>query len=432
MYKIVKQNNFEKAGILMTSTNKGLIKNKKNIKFNKVDLLTIAIQMFYWMLFCSVYGYATYYMKQSGHSSGSIGLIVAAGSIISVIIQPWLGTLSDKGGAKRLKEIILIVLGLGAILMFGVTMLQSSLLVITVLYIFTISLLLSLQPLINSYVIAALAIDGNLNFGITRAFGSMSFAIQSSILGTLVGLFSKQMVPLNAMIYFMITGLAIMFLPVRAQSIHETEEDINFDQGAIAFLKRYNGFSLILLGVSLIYAFHTICNVYLIQIIQNVNGNEMQFGRAMTFAALSELPTMLGFGLLLKRFKSGTLFMLSGVFFVFKSILFLTATSVQMIYMAQLMQIVSFALYVPASVSYIHDRMKNKDKVKGQSYLIASTTFGGVIASIGGGVIIELYSVKAMLVGGLVLASIGATLLILGIMKDSSKKTLKFSPSEVK
>ncbi|OJV66830.1 MAG: hypothetical protein BGO41_05280 [Clostridiales bacterium 38-18] len=416
----------------MTSANKGLNKTNNKLRLNKVDFLTIAIQMFYWMLFCSVYGYATYYMKQSGHSSGSIGLIVAAGSIISVMIQPWLGTLSDKGGVKRLKEIILIVLGMGAVLMLGVTVLQSSLLIITVLYIFTISLLLSLQPLINSYVIAALAIDGNLNFGITRAFGSMSFAIQSSILGTLVGLFSKQMVPLNAMIYFIITGLSIVFLPVRAQSIHETEEEMKIDQGAIAFLKRYSGFTLILLGVSLIYAFHTICNVYLIQIIQNVNGNEMQFGRAMTVAALSELPTMLGFGLLLKRFKSGTLFMVSGVFFVMKSILFLTATSVQMIYMAQLMQIVSFALYVPASVSYIHDRMQSRDKVKGQSYLIASTTFGGVIASIGGGVIIELFSVKAMLMGGLILALTGAALLIFGILKDSSKKTLKFSPSEVK
>ncbi|MDH8679455.1 MFS transporter [Fusibacter bizertensis] len=390
----------------------------KTISNRNNGVVTILVQILYWMIFCTVYSYSTFYLKQAGHKSGSIGIIIAIASVLSITIQPILGTIADKGGAKRLKQIIISILLVGALLMLIAMVFNQIFWLMTVLYLLTITLVVTLQPLINAFVMTRIIQSKQLNFGITRAFGSLSFAVQSSLLGVLIGLFSAQMVPFMGVVLFGFCGLAVFILPVdpASQTVRTHAQAHKHKEGH--FFNKYPTFIMILLGVSLLYAFHTMANIYLIQIVQNVNGNELQFGKALTIAAMSELPTMLAFGFLLKKFDCGKLFIASGLFFFIKSILMAFATNITMLYVAQGFQFLSFALYVPASVSYIHDRMTEFDKVKGQSYLIASTTFGGIIGSIGGGWVIELLGVHQMLLSGVLLSGIGMLLLGLGILRD--------------
>lgn len=381
-------------------------------------VVTIFVQILYWMLFCTVYSYSTFYLKQAGHKSGSIGVIIAIASILSITIQPFLGSFADKGGPKQLKRIIISILLLGASLMMITGVFNQIRWLMTVLYLMTITLVVTLQPLINAFVMTRIIESKHLNFGITRAFGSLSFAVQSSLLGVLIGLFSAQVVPFMGVVIFLLCAFSVLILQVDDKShlaLRHTD-DVKLKQDA--FFKKYPTFIMILLGVSLFYAFHTMANIYLIQIVQNVNGNELQFGRALTIAAMSELPVMLGFGFLLRKFDCSKLFILSGVFFFIKSILMAFATNISILYVAQGFQLLSFALYVPASVSYIHDRMSEFDKVKGQSHLVASTTFGGVIGSIGGGFVIERFGVHEMLLSGVLLAGLGMVLLGIGVFKD--------------
>ncbi|WP_459845821.1 MFS transporter [Fusibacter bizertensis] len=397
--------------------------SKRVISDKSNGALTVFVQIIYWMLFCTVYSYATFYLKQAGHKSGSIGIIIAIASVLSITIQPALGALADKGGAKQLKQIIISVLLVGASLMLFTAIFSQIFWLMTVLYLMAITLVVTLQPLINAFVMERIVQSKYLNFGITRAFGSLSFAVQSSLLGVLIGLFSDEVVPFAGVVLFALCAVVVFILPIDENShiIHRRMQSETTKSDA--FFKKYPTFILILLGVSSFYAFHTMVNVYLIQIVQNVHGDELQFGKALTIAAMSELPTMLGFGFLLRKFDCSKLFVASGVFFFIKSILVAFATSVTMLYIAQGFQLLSFALYVPASVSYIHERMSEFDKVKGQSYLIASTTFGGIIGSIGGGWMIELFGVHEMLLSGVILAGIGMLLLGFGILRDVRHKS---------
>ena len=387
--------------------------------------VTIIVQILYWMLFCTVYSYATFYLKQAGHSSSSIGIIIAIASVFSIIIQPFIGAIADKGGTIRLKQMIIQILLVGAALIFITGMFNHMFGLMTLLYLFTITLVVTLQPLINAFVMTRIIESKHLNFGITRAFGSLSFAIQSSLLGVLIGLLSAQVVPFMGVFIFLLCTFSIYILKVDDDrpilDLHMQEES----HIQSTFFKKYPSFIIILLGVSLFYAFHTMANIYLIQIVQNVKGNELHFGRALTIAAISELPVMLGFGFLLRKFDCGKLFMFSSIFFFIKSIMMAFATNISILYVAQGFQLLSFALYVPASVSYIHERMTEFDKVKGQSYLIASTTLGGIIGSIGGGLIIERLGVHEMLLSGVFLSGLGMLLLSFGVIKDSKMRTAK-------
>lgn len=400
---------------------------KLNIRLsNKSNgVITILVQILYWMLFCTVYSYSTFYLKQAGHKSGSIGIIIAVASVLSILIQPMIGSVANKGGTIKLKKMIIQILLLGTMLMLITGIMNHMILVMTLLYLLTITLVVSLQPLINAFVMTRILESKHLNFGITRAFGSLSFAIQSSLLGVLIELFSAQVVPFMGVIIFLLCAFSIYILKVdessRSIHLHSQSQSLKEDP----FFKKYPSFIVILLGVSLFYAFHTMANIYLIQIVQNVKGNELQFGRALTIAAMSELPVMLGFGFLLRKFDCGKLFIFSSIFFFIKSILMAYATNISVLYIAQGFQLLSFALYVPASVSYIHERMTEFDKVKGQSYLIASTTLGGIIGSVGGGLIIEQFGVHEMLILGVILSGLGMVLLTFGIFKDSNMRTAK-------
>lgn len=393
------------------------------IRTNKSNgFVTILVQIFYWMLFCTVYSYSTFYLKQAGHTSGRIGLIIAIASILSITLQPFLGSIADKGGTKQLKKLIVIMLLFGALLMFLTGMLNDLLILTTLLYLLTITIVVTLQPLINAFVLTRIVDSKYLNFGITRAFGSLSFAVQSSFLGILIGFFSAQVVPFSGTIIFLLCAFSIVILKV--DTLHHSSYVNTHTHSSMyeSFFKKYPPFVIILIGVALFYAFHTMANIYLIQIVQGVNGNELQFGKALTIAAISELPIMFGFGFLLKKFKCSYLFILSSTFFFIKSILMAFATNINMLYIAQGFQLLSFALYVPASVSYIHERMTDFDKVKGQSYLIASTTLGGIIGSVGGGIIIERLGIHEMLLSGVILSGFGMVFLTFGVLIDSKRQ----------
>ncbi len=173
------------------------------------------------------------------------------------------------------------------------------------------------------------------------------------------------------------------------------------------FFQEYKMFSLLLLGVVFLFAFHNMINTYLVQIITNVGGDSQDMGTSLAIAALCELPAMFLFSKVVKKISSNKLLMLSGVFFTIKSVAFYFSHSVLMIHLSQMLQILSFALYIPASVHYANQVMKEEDKIKGQALFTAALTAGGVVGNLLGGYLIDSKGVSTMLLWCIVFSAAG-------------------------
>ena len=94
------------------------------------------------------------------------------------------------------------------------------------------------------------------------------------------------------------------------------------------------------------------------------------------------------------------------MFFIKHLITFL-ASMISMIYLGQCFQIVAYALFIPASVYYVRENISKEDQLKGQALVIMSMTFAGIFSDLCGGFLIDLMSIKKVLLLATLFSFIG-------------------------
>ena len=94
------------------------------------------------------------------------------------------------------------------------------------------------------------------------------------------------------------------------------------------------------------------------------------------------------------------------------------AGNIALMTIAAVMQMGSFAIYIPASVYYVNEVMEEQDKFKGQALMTGTNTLGGVIGSLLGGFLIDQAGVSVMNLAGLVMAVSGAVLVFLFVFRQ--------------
>ncbi len=375
------------------------------------------LQGSYWASFCAIYAFSTVLLLAKGFTSSQIGITVALGNILGVILQPFFAGIADSSKRISLQKLTAILSAVTALFFVLVYFLPNILIGIAACFLLTDTFLQVTQPLVNSVSIYYVNQGISVDFGIARGVGSISYAAASSALGYLIERKGVNIIILAGILFLMLIVLTLLSMPIltcqnsdapvaQATSIGTAKESI------WQFFARYKRFTIALLGVTLLFTFHNMTNNYLIQIVQSLGGNSANMGTALSIAAICELPTMLIFSKLLKYFRSNQLLILSGFFFAVKAITYLLAGTVTQFYLAQVFQMGAFALYIPASVYYVNETMEASDKFKGQAVMTATNTLGGVIGSLLGGFLLDYAGITPLLITGFILAAGGAVLLL--------------------
>ncbi len=399
-----------------------------NKRSDKVLSLQIAVlQGFYWMIYCPIISFASVYLLSKDFSNQKIGWVIAISNVLAVILQPVMGTLADRVTKISLKALLCFLSVLCLAMVAYLIFFDLGFFWLTVLYVGIIALLLTMVPLVNALTFRYINAGHNVSFGMTRAMGSICFAVLSTLLGIWVNRFSPEILPVICAI--LLTGLIIIVLSFpkvgkQEVSLSHNEPPLNPHSHAPAagFLTKYERFLPLLIGIACLFIFHTVVNAFLPQIITSVGGRETDLGVSLTIAALCELPAFFGFSYLVSKFNTSSLLKFSGVFYVLRSLVLLLATTVWMINLGQLLQGLSFAVFIPASVYYINEIMREEDKVKGQAYITGTMTLGSFFGSVIGGWLLDLYGVPAIMIFGAGGAVAGCLLMIYSTPKLKKTK----------
>ena len=374
------------------------------------------LQGSYWASFCVIYAFATVFLLSRGFESSMIGVIIAAGNILGVILQPMVASIADRSekiSLHKLTAMLSIIMILLLVLLYFV---PNGLLAVAVLFLLTDTFLQVIQPLINSVSVYYVNQGVSVDFGAARGIGSLSYAAASYILGIVVEKFGTRSILMAGILVALVLLVTVLSMPVLSSSaasrLGEKEPEQN-DAGLIVFAGRYKNFMLTLAGITLLFTFHNMNNAYLIKVIENVGGTSADMGRMLSIAAITELPVMFLFSRISKHFKSSTLLMVSSAFFAIRAAGFMLAGNVMTMYLAAMLQIGSFALYIPSSVYYVNETMLDQDKFKGQAVMTATNTLGGVFGSLFGGFLIDNAGVGAMNTVCFAMAAAGAVLVFL-------------------
>lgn len=370
----------------------------------------------YWFSNCTLYGFATVYLLHRNFDNTQVGVVLALANILSVILQPAVGTFADQTTKFSLKTMTgffaFLASSLGIILFF----LPNMLWIVAGMYSIMITLVLLVIPLMSSMAIEYCNVGRFVDYGLARGIGSVFYAGASFGLGIVIERIGAQIIlPVFITAFFLLALITFTFKPP-VRTVHYSASN-GASGGFVYFIKTYRRFSLLLIGIVCLFFYHTILTTYFIQIIRNLGGNNRDLGISLGIAATLELPVMGSFSYVLRKVKCSTLLKISAVFFTVKTFIVILAPNVATIFIAQFFQFLGYALYTPAIVYYTNKITKPQDKVKGQGYGAMAACVAAVFANLTGGALLDHFGIFIMLLVGTAISSIG-TLIVLMFTED--------------
>ncbi len=402
------------------------------------------------MYFGVLGAFAAVFLLARGYSNSEIGVLLALGNTIAILVQPFFAEWADRGSKNILfyaiEGITILNLVLSTLMIFQKE--RSPLL--TVLFTGCFALLMANQPFINAVNRRLEESGERIAFGTCRSIGSLSYSVLCFFMGSIVEKLGTDILPIAGDIVLVLLAATVYathksYIKIRnAHSItsgpsalgrsNEQNQDTGFGESneqnrAIEgkanaadetitlgqFMKDHKLFMVMCLGVLGLYFANTLPNAYMAQIVGNVGGDSSDVGRILSLLAITEIPTLIVFDKLYERFTTKSMLIVASIAYVLWAAAHLMANSVGMLLAAQLIHFFSFPLFLPAMVRFIDDNMREGEAVKGQTMFTVLVTLGNLTASLAGGIILDLAGAKTLLLIGTIAAAAGAAIIILMI-----------------
>ena len=392
----------------------------------------------YWMAYAVISSFSSAYLLDRGYTNSEIGLILAVGSIVAVFLQPFMADFAD-----RAKKISLIgITQVATIFIMGMMLIcfvmDKASIALSVIFVMMIAWHTALQTLFNSLTFKLEESGHKINFGVCRAMGSLGYSLLCAVLGTLAETFGTQILPLTGEVTLLMLLITLCLTKSHFKKACKMRGDLDSEQdkvevvsetleeqeeiNLIQFIKRNKLFLLVNIGVAGIFFSNSIFNSFMLQIVENVGGNSEDMGRILAVMAFLEIPPMFLFERVHRKVSCKRLLQLGAICFTLKILCATIADSVFVVYVAQLFQLTSFGIFLPAMVSFIDEIMEKGEAVKGQALYTIVTTVATIFASLVGGVILDVSGASSLLWISTIITGAGAILFCLVIEKVKVRK----------
>ncbi len=378
-----------------------------------------ALNGVYWMLCCLIYSFSANFLLGRGYSNSALGVIVAAGYILGLSMQPPAAALADRTARAPLAVIGGSAAAVGAVTALILALPEKGA-ALTIVYVLFLALVIMLQPLVNAFAYYIEALGTAIPFGVCRAVGSLTYGVLAAVLGRVILRTGVDAVPGAGLGIAVLMVLLMVWFSRAGTPARPTETESA--GGSAGGLLKNGSFRALLAAVVLLFFSHSFLSGYTIQIVRAVGGDDGDMGMLTMYVAVLELPTMFLFDRLLKRFSCGGLLRFAAVFFAVKNLLVFAAGSLGGVYGGMTLQLLGYALYIPASVRYAGELSGPGDANRAQAYVTAMSTLGSVCASGFGGVLIDAVGVRAALGVTSASAVLGALVMVLGVKNKTTVK----------
>ena len=374
-------------------------------------------------MFCNMAVYSGFFsviLGRLGFDSSMIAQTATVISVCSMLCTPVLGRLCDRLRITRslfLAAAVLAPVSLYFILhstsFFG-TLFWSAVFV---------SFCLRSQ-IMNAGWIAALNSTGyHLSFAVSRGMGSLSFALGSILIGVVMDRVGLEFLPLLVVVFSALMALAVLLLP--PQPDIPAQSGTGSTAEGLKVLSRNRGYMVLVL-CSFLYtipnhAFATFFPVYF----EEQGGSSSLLGVAMFIMAVSEVPVMLGYGRLEKRFGADRLMVVSLLTYGVKSLLVTCFRSPLVICACMPLQAFALGLGIPTCQRLIAQLIEPAYSSTAQTtWSAASEGLGGIFSSLLCTFLVNVMDMKGLL-RFTALFSLTGTVIYVVYLKKRKQKDLR-------
>lgn len=377
---------------------------KKNLTFR------YALQQ---MVHCATYAgamtFASAYLMAKGFTAAHVGVLLAAGNLLSCAAQPLLAARVDRVGSQVVPRYIAGMCLVSLLSFMSLLFLPGGQVPFALMYLVGIFAYDAMTPLTNALCVAWRKAGFEMNYGFGRGMGSFAYSLLALVIGQVIAQWGEDWMVIIVMILMGLDMGVTLSFPKIEKDVKAAAENLCCSLGV--FFRRYKWYCLSLVGVMLLASFHIMVENYLIKVMERLGGDSGHVGVAMFMATAVATVTMVFFDRIRGRAGNSRLLKLAGLFYTLKAVLFLIATSVEMICAAQLLQAVTYAFLSPTQMYYANQRIAPQDMVKGQAFITAAYTLGCALGNFTGGQLVEAWGVQVMLMAGIGIALAGTAIL---------------------
>ena len=378
------------------------------LKRSSLTLRYMLHQMTYWGAAAGVLSFASAYLLGKGFPPEQVGVLLAAGNLLSCAVQPLLADRADRAEGSILARMIV-----------GLTLLSMSCFAVLVLapvprwafgllYLLGIFTFDAMMPLMNAISVSCNNSGRSINYGFCRGIGSFAFSIAALVMGEVIARLGGDWMVWIVIVLLGANALITLGYPKLEKG---TEQERVPCCSVGVFFWRYRWYCVSLLGVILLAMFHAMTENYLIEVVRPLGGDSGSVGVALFIATLAEMPVLLYFDRVRKRIPDSRLLKLAGLSFLLKALLLLAAADVAAIYAIELLQATSYGFLSPTQIYYANNKVGRADMVKGQAFITASYTLGCAMGNFFGGQLLGAFGITAMLAAGVAMAAAGTVIL---------------------
>ncbi|MCM3742433.1 MFS transporter [Oceanobacillus luteolus] len=323
------------------------------------------------------------YLQYQGLSGTEIGWILATGPLASIFAQPFWGYLSDK--FKTVKWILFIcILGLliGAIIFFQMKTIVSLVIIGALFFFFS-------TPIggLSDSLAQRRADELRISFGSIRMWGSVGFAAASLSIGVLLNQFGIQYIHWPYLLFGTIA--LIVIIQLKDVSVDRTPVKLG-DVKQIIMNKPLMLFFLFILFITIS---HRTNDSYLGIYIMELGGSESLVGIAWFIGVLMEAIVFATASKWFKKYHTIVFIIFAGIIYSIRWVMYAWFDDPLMIVIFQFMHGITFGVFYVAAFEYI-TRLIPKFLQSTGHMLFYAIFFGisGIVGSLMGGRIIELFS----------------------------------------
>lgn len=373
-------------------------------------------QCAYWAAAAGVVSFATAFLLEKGFAASHIGILLASGNLLSCASQPVLADIADRIGGNIVRWFIA---GLTAVSIFCFASLQLLPFPETVyglIYLLGVFAFDAMNPLLNAVSVSYNRIGYKINYGVGRGIGSFAYAVSALVIGKVMAGFGADWMIWISLALLGANVAATLGYPGLMETASEKAKRSDCCSVPV-FFRRYKWYCVSLLGVMLLAMFHAMTENYLIEVVSPLGGDSGTVGVALFVATAIEMVVIVNFDWLRTKISDTWLLKLAGLSFLLKSVLFLMAKNVIMIYGIQLLQATSYSFLSPTQLYYADAKVNPADMVKGQAFITAAYTLGCAIGNFTGGQLLDMFNVRVLLYAGVAMALVGTAVFFLTVDK---------------
>jgi MFS family permease len=339
----------------------------------KINKLKIKLNVLYLIVFGSLACFSPFltpYFLDRGLSYSQMGILFAIYSLVGVLAQPFWGIVTDKYASK--KTTLIITMTISGILAFGFIISKGfySILIAIIGFMFFQSSIISVFDA-NTYDL--IEVHSDIQYGRTRLMGSIGYALTALILGIVIK-FTSINIPFLAYSIFIVAGL-VMLNNINGKN-RRTGSSINISD--IVKIVKNKRFILICISALIANAAFGSNGNYVAVLVKETGGDVANIGMLWFIVAMSELPGFFFESRIIKKYGVINIYLIGIALYILRFFINSLCTSYQAVLAAQLLQGITFPLYLTATLQYVISI------VPAETRTTALTAFAAITGGIGG------------------------------------------------